>query len=368
MKLENVLQYVTHHSEAITQWLFLTILLLSGALVARGLFSKKSEDGEAPAMALGAATAAAGMGSVVATAPSPELQAALTKIMEQTAKLESISLGELNPAGLQQVNTQVEALKRDLQAKESEIAQLKANGDAKPTAEAGDLSSRIKELEAKLAEYEILEDDIADLSLYKEENTRLRAEIEKFRGGDGAVAPAAAPPAPGPVSAAAAPVQAAVSPEPQRDPSALAEAVVATSTSDDIVAEFAQAVGQEAVPSGDPALADVEIPDTGNPMADFENTVKLEKQIKPSTPAPAPVAAAPSAPGASTSDEKDDLFAEFSQSKPQESDELNANLDTDKMMAEMAALVGHEPSGNALEEDVDTDKMVLEMSGFNSKS
>jgi hypothetical protein len=351
VKLEKFLQYVTHHSEAMTQWLFLAVLFLAGAIVARGLFGKKGEepDGTKVAFSGTGAVRSAGDGDAIATAPAPELQAALIKIMEQTAKLESLSLGDLKPASPQEANTQVEALKRDIQAKETEIARLKAEGEARPSVETGpdgetgNLSARIKELEAKLAEYEILEDDIADLSLYREENSRLREEIEKYKSGG------AAAPAPVPTSS--------------QDPS------VATPGSEDIVAEFAHAVGQEATPAdGEPVLTEVQIPDTGNPMADFENTVKLEKQIKPS-PAPESAGHEPAAPTPAAAEEKDDLFAEFTEDKPEgKEDELDANLDTDKMMAEMASLVNHEPGGNALEEDVDTEKMVLEMTGLNTKT
>ncbi len=61
--------------------------------------------------------------------------------------------------------------------------------------------------------------------------------------------------------------------------------------------------------------------------------------------------------------EADDLFAEFSAGGTTE--ESSGNLDTDKMMAEMAALVSMEPSSeNALEEGIDTDKMAAEASSF----
>ena len=73
---------------------------------------------------------------------------------------------------------------------------------------------RISELEAKLAEYEVLEDDIADLSLYKEENARLKTELDRLKGGG---APSAE--------------EAAEVPEPEE--------------SEDLVKEFAEAVGKD---------------------------------------------------------------------------------------------------------------------------
>lgn len=336
MKLEQALTYVTHHSESIIQWLLFAILAISGLLIARSMFSKKAAGGD-----------------------NSELSDALKKIMEQTAKLEAISLDKAAPGTVAAVDGQVQALKTDLANREAEIAKLKAAGTADPKAaeEAKALASRIQELEAKLSEYEILEDDIADLSLYKEENTRLRSEIEKIKGG-GAASPAPA------AAEAAKPAGG----EP--------------GDSNDIVAEFAQAVSAD--PEIGPPPATIEVQDTGDPMADFESAVKAEKKVTGAPvaeaapaaaaptptptpapapkPAPAPVAqaapeAAPAAPAASG--EAEDLFAEFSTGT--EGGEGGGGLDTDKMMAEMAALVSMEPSsGSALEEGIDTDKMALE--------
>src|SRR5437016_11046100 len=41
-----------------------------------------------------------------------------------------------------------------------------------------------RSLEAKLSDYEIISDDIANLTLYKQENTRLKDEITRVKGGD----------------------------------------------------------------------------------------------------------------------------------------------------------------------------------------
>jgi hypothetical protein len=104
--------------------------------------------------------------------------------------------------------------------------------------------------------------------------------------------------------------------------------------------------------------------------------VNLEKKMQGfETPDPAPVPVAPApplmavvpmkvsspaaAPAAAASDaEGDDLFAEFA-SAPADTD--GGGLDTDKMMAEMAALVNMEPAkGTALNDDIDTEKMAAE--------
>jgi hypothetical protein len=334
VNLEKYLSFVTHRSESIIQWLFLAILILSGILIARALFGKKSEE---------SAIAAIPAGGI-------DLQTALQKIMEQTTKLESVSLEKMNSKDVAAVDVQVQALKADLAARESEIAKLKEAGQAAPAAAGGpaldQLSARIKELESKLAEYEILEDDIADLSLYKEENARLKVEIEKAKGG----APAAAAPA-----------------EPAKP------------AGEAIVEEFTQAVNTPPMAEGETQVVSGEIPNTGDPMKDFEGTMSLEKKLeavapgvpdapkeapaKPAagpepvlSPAPSTVADTPAAAEmAAAQAEADDLFAEFSTGDEQ--------LDTEKMMAEMAALVNMEPAtGNSLEESIDTEKMAAEAS------
>lgn len=298
MKLESFLQYFTHNVESIIQWVFFAILALAGLLIARGLMAPKSE-GEA------ASAGAMGLGVGDASVAAPEIQGVLKTILERTAKLDSagpISLGGggASPEAAAAAEAQVANLRKDIEAKEQEIKALKETAKAAPAGAADpNVAERIKELEAKLAEYEILEDDIADLSLYKEENTRLRLELEKLKGKgpadmSAAVAPtpASAAPAPAPV-APPAPAPVAAAPEP--------------APGDDIVAEFAQAVSQD--PGLPPVEMGVPIPDTGNPMKDFEATVQIEKKMQTEAPAPTPEMVSPG----EAQKEADDLFAEFTE-------------------------------------------------------
>lgn len=354
MNFESLLNYFTHHVESIIQWVFLLILALTGILISRGLFGKSDK--------------ASGGGAEAGTGNSPEVQSVLQQILDRTSKLDGVAVtSQMSPEAVALAETQVQTLKKELSARDEEIKSLKttaaSTGGAAGAAvsdEANKLAARLKELEAKLAEYEILEDDIADLSLYKEENVRLRAELDKLKGGSPASASAA------PTSAAA---PAAV------EPGAPAAAPVpAAPATDDIVAEFAQAVSQDGPP---PPNATMEVPDTGNPMKDFEAAVAIEKQrIEAKAPAPAPTpaapapvaaapapAAAPAAAKTAPSGPSDDLFAEFAETPAAPAD---ASLDTDKMMAEMAALVSLEPAtGSSLEEGIDTDKMAAEAGSFN---
>jgi len=361
VNFEAILNYFTHHVESIIQWLFLLILALTGFLISRGLL-KKQDSGAAGA-------------SPVTAGPSPELEAMLKTILDRTNKLEAVAVTGMSPEAAALAETQVQSLKKELAAREEEMKALKASGGGgKVTEEAQKLTTRLKELETKLAEYEILEDDIADLSLYKEENVRLRSELDKIKGGGAASAPAPAAPEP---TAAPAP------PAPDEDfappVSAAAAATANPNAADDIVAEFAQAVSAEA--TADANDITMQVPDTGDPMNDFEAAVKIEKKMNegkapeaaPAAPAPAAAAAAkpasgavagtPPAKAAPPKGEADDLFAEFGEAPADE-----GALDTDKMMAEMAALVSIEPAGgSSLDEGIDTDKMAAEAGNFQKR-
>ena len=198
---------------------------------------------------------------------SPELQGTLTKIIDQISRLEGLNLKDMTSSEVAGVDLEVQALKADLHARELELAALRAMapaggapGDINNSGSGADtsgLNQRVRELEAKLAEYEILEDDIADLSLYKDENTKLRGEIERLKSGSRASLSeepiVAAKPSPAPEPAPA-PVEAAPSPVVRSTPAAVSEAA----------ASAAEAAG---------AL-----------MADFESTVKIERETHQGTP------------------------------------------------------------------------------------
>lgn len=124
------------------------------------------------------------------------------------------------------------------------LEKMKADMASKPANDprVAEMQKLIDELQGRLAEYEIIEDDIADLSRYKDENTKLRAEVEALKAGKPAPASAAAP-----VAQAVAPVA---------TPATESVAVAATSplasatdadafqlnTEDEVMREFAAAV------------------------------------------------------------------------------------------------------------------------------
>lgn len=137
---------------------------------------------------------------------------------------------------------------QDQKAKlEAELAALKAGGATSPGTSSGDpsqvaaLEKKVKDLEDKLAEYSIIEDDLANLKRLQQENAQLKAALEKSGGAPQA---AAAPV----VAAATAPVEATPAPAPA--PAPAFEKVV-----DQVEATLAPPVEPAAQPAATPAAA-----------------------------------------------------------------------------------------------------------------
>lgn len=108
-------------------------------------------------------------------APAPEE----TKVVAETKKaieVMSVQVGEKDKK-IEELSSQISDLQAQVQKSKQELA---SSVDTKA------LEIKIKDLESKLAEYEIIEDDIANLSLYKEENVRLKDELNKLKGAGGA--------------------------------------------------------------------------------------------------------------------------------------------------------------------------------------
>lgn len=205
---------------------------------------------------------------------SEDLEKTLTQILENQKQ---------QPAGASAGDDQgqLQKLKEEIATKEKMIAELKsstgagaATGAAVPAGEKAKFETTIKELEARLAEYEIISEDIADLSFYKEENARLQKEYESLKKSAPsaqqaapavAAAPTAAPAAPEPAAAAATAPAASEPPSP-----------AAAAAADPLLAELAAAA----------AAASVAAPAAGTPppgggaseesqlMNQFENFVK----------------------------------------------------------------------------------------------
>lgn len=285
---------------------------------------------------------------------------------------------------------ETQELKKSLSEKEAKIAALMsdietlkiaaekvqptADGGVVPGVDVSALQAKLVELQAKLAEYEIIEDDIADLSMYKEENKKLKAELATLKAAvetaqtqvhAASVSVEAAPRAEDPVQAAQAAVKA--SPPPQEK--------FELDKNDSVMNEFAQAI------SGAP---EPELPDTSfesqlvvssdSPLADPQAAIDA---IMTQAQAEALVETPASAEEAVAEDTAEDVAQDVAQDAADLAQVdlvpsvLDEALDTNKLQAEVSKLAAELESmalqadgeQSILDEALDTEKLMQELAG-----
>lgn len=288
MKLEQFINYIMTHNVGFITVTFVVFVVVGLAATYFSFFARESADGGQPVnINLG------------------PIEEKLKEILEKQPVAAVAGGSGASPEELEKFNQELTALKEQLESKDKEIETLKAQ----PTggSNSAELENQIKDLKARLEEYEVIADDIADLTKYRKENTELKNEIEQLKSGGATPSPAAAAapapaapapapapvaaPAPEPVAAAPAPPPPAPAPEPPAPAApAPAAAPAASSTEDllgdDLMAAFAEAVaGQKAgvldkgeatppptpAPAADPASTSAE---DAKLMQDFESFVK----------------------------------------------------------------------------------------------
>lgn len=152
-------------------------------------------------------------------------------------------------ASLAESDRNIDELKAELAAAKASVAAAAAGGGGSGMSgqEKTTMENKIRDLETRLGEYDIISEDIADLARFKEENERLRIENENLRAELEALkakGPVAAAPAPAPAPAASAPPE--PEPLPVEEPSLI---------DDDLMAEFAAAVENQKTSTGIAAQA-----------------------------------------------------------------------------------------------------------------
>lgn len=285
---------------------------------------------------------------------------------------------------------ETQELKKSLSEKEAKIAALMsdietlkiaaekvqptADGGVVPGVDVSALQAKLVELQAKLAEYEIIEDDIADLSMYKEENKKLKAELATLKAAvetaqtqvhAASVSVEAAPRAEDPVQAAQAAVKASLPPQEKFE----------LDKNDSVMNEFAQAI------SGAP---EPELPDTSfesqlvvssdSPLADPQAAIDA---IMTQAQAEALVETPSSAEEAVAEDTAEDVAQDVAQDAADLAQVdlvpsvLDEALDTNKLQAEVSKLAAELESmalqadgeQSILDEALDTEKLMQELAG-----
>ncbi|MBN8540909.1 MAG: hypothetical protein J0L82_11025 [Deltaproteobacteria bacterium] len=283
---------------------------------------------------------------------------------------------------LSEKEAKISALMSDLDAlkvqMESSTSVSPNGGPAAEGADIGALQAKLAELQAKLAEYEIIEDDIADLSLFKEENKKLKAELATLK--------AAVETAQTQVHAANVSVEAAPRTDaPVKDPVQIAQAAVTArppaeefklDENDAVMGEFAQALAgqvpiapkaetsfeKDLVVSSDLALSD---PQAAIDALLAEGFPELDE------PKPQEVAD-PTVDVETTADvepEPEAAVDEFAAALESGNDPFAGDLDTGKIQAEVSKLAAElasmaalaDTDSSVLDDQLDTEKLMAEM-------
>lgn len=223
-----------------------------------------------------------------------------------------------------------------LNEKEKVIADLRAEiknlGEQAPAAgESADLQAKVKELTEKLSEYEIIEDDIANLSFYKTENIKLKNELEKLKGTSSANTEAAI----AEINASQAPAPTAPVAEKPAPP-----APTPVESDDSILSEFEEAVKQKEALERNIPISEAATPISVNSeetdlLKEFENAV--EKEL-----APAPASAKAAQP--------------------------TADINSDKLVQEMETLAATKPPVTPDDGKDSNQKLIEEFENFVNKS
>lgn len=325
---------------------------------------------------------------------------------------------ELTNEQAMEIMAEVEKLKSELSEKKSEIEALKVEMESSQSAAkassgaaAGDsaggdasqtqmLQEKVKDLEAKLSEYAIIEDDIADLSFYKEETARLQLEVDQLkarlaeyeatgapvtaRGGEAKAEDVSADSSPAPMAKAptpaaepevvasapaakapsanetAAPVEVDVEAKPES--TALPESERVSSTKEESVSTAAA----NPAATAETKAAEEPLPFTPAPSLEVDDDImaEFEKAVAEQKAAGAQQNVVKEVPPEAAQEQGEQGAAEGAPAG--ESDSEGRSINLDKMVSEAAALPeteGGDPA-NALEQSLDADKLLEEASGM----
>ncbi len=191
MNFVTALRFVHEHNDKVLAVLIALFLLTAILLLLRsiGKGTESVHAGAGSGVLIDAAAIEAAMrkvmGDKVAAASSHGHGEAAPHIDMKSVDVSVASSAELAEA-IAEREKQIEVLQIAVKEARDEASRAMATAPA-PGSEAGSgvadsvLRTRVDELEAKLSEYEIITDDIADLSLFKDENSRMKVELEEMR-------------------------------------------------------------------------------------------------------------------------------------------------------------------------------------------
>lgn len=118
----------------------------------------------------------------------------LDALDREASETSSMEIQELR-SSLSESQQKIEKLQTQLQEalqKATELSEASV-APAESSKESEEFKNKIRDLEARLSEYEIIAEDIADLSHYRDENEKLKKDLEALKSGGSAVPSSAAP-------------------------------------------------------------------------------------------------------------------------------------------------------------------------------
>ena len=174
------------------------------------------------------------------------IEGALRRVLGEKQWLASAPSASTQGASVGENGEILKELEKEVLEKDRTIAELNkqltqsggaGEGGVFVDGDNSELMKQIAELEARLQEYEIIEDDIADLSLYKSENEKLKEELGRLKSQAGIATESTTP---------VMPVDETTDPEPSAPATLDVPEEEADSQSADLVAEFEKVVNSQA--------------------------------------------------------------------------------------------------------------------------
>lgn len=288
VSVERFLLFWSHYNQTIIQVLIVLTLIFIVALVFLTLFGAKEETFEKTTN-----------NNINIT---PDLEKSLQKMLENQTQTKSAvfdfskgpaadsmaaSVPNGNSAPSAEVVAQLEKSKAEMAEREKTIHDLKIQLEQvqsekqknQGSTNSNGLEARIKELEARLAEYDIISEDIADLSRFKEENEKLKKQISQMSAAPPPAPIAVVPPPPPPAPAAIVePPSVELTPVPTPVPAAEPSSEVSAAIDDDLMKEFAAAVeNQKATTAAAPTPPPPPSAENEDLMGQFENFVQKKE-------------------------------------------------------------------------------------------
>ena len=272
MAIESFLDFLFKNNTGIIETLVAIVLVTIIFLAFKSFFAKDD-------------ILAAGVGNIA------DLETTLKKLLDKAGQVPEVgSVGAAaGGAESEKLIGEIESLKKELEAKKAQIDEIKkatpaVGADVNASAGLSDeekakLEAQIKDLQGKLTEYEIISEDIADLSFYKEQNAKLQKEVEAVKNVSGGTTASKEPVIVGKAKAAAVVEPPEVKPTPDEVPPPPPEVVPISEPVTPSPSEIQPPVTEPA--PADPSEIPADVPNEIDKdlMADFDIAVQEAEKV-----------------------------------------------------------------------------------------